>query len=45
MAVLLSLIRYDAADIEDIYCHLTNTARAAEDVNFDEKLFVQVRHR
>ena len=34
--------RYDYDDLDDIYKHLTNTARAAEDVHFDEKLFVKV---
>lgn len=34
--------RYDADDMEDIYGHLTNTARAAEDIHFDEAKFVRV---
>ena len=38
----IRIIRYDAMDLEDIYGHLTNTARAAEDVNFDEAKFVRV---
>ena len=29
-------------DLEDIHKHLTNTARSAEDINFDEKTFVKV---
>ena len=40
--MLIAAHKYDSEDMEDIYSHLTNTARAAEDVNFDEKLFVQV---
>lgn len=38
------MCRYDADDLEDIHCHLTNTARAAEDINFDEAKFVRVRY-
>lgn len=37
------LCRYNADDLDDIHCHLTNTARAAEDINFDETKFVRVR--
>lgn len=28
--------------MDDIYGHLTNTARAAEDIHFDEAKFVRV---
>eukprot|EP01035_Chromulina_nebulosa_P032703 gene32703-43710_t len=36
------ILMYDYDDLDDIYKHLTNTARAAEDVDFDEKLFVKL---
>ncbi len=34
--------RYELEDLSDIHKHLTNTARSAEDINFDEKTFVKV---
>ena len=34
--------RYQAHDFDDIYSHLTNTARAAETDGFDEERFVKV---
>ena len=34
--------RYERNDLDDIYCHLTNTARASEDVTFIEEKFVQL---
>ncbi|KAJ1402937.1 tubulin-tyrosine ligase family-domain-containing protein [Ochromonadaceae sp. CCMP2298] len=40
--MLLAAHRYVAHDVVDIYAHLTNTARAAEDVNFDERKFVRL---
>lgn len=40
--MLIAAHKYDPSDLEDIYGHLTNTARAAEDVNFDETKFVRV---
>jgi hypothetical protein len=30
------------SDITNIFKHLTNTARSAEDIDFDEKKFVKV---
>ncbi len=38
-----SFHRYELDDLSDIHKHLTNTARSAEDINFDEKTFVKVR--
>lgn len=35
--------RYDERNYTDIYAHLTNTARAAETVNFQEEKYVQVK--
>ena len=40
--VLLAAHPYEAADTADIYKHLTNTARSAEDINFSEEKFVKV---
>ena len=40
--VLIAAHRYDLHDIDDIYRHLSNTARSAEDVNFQEELFVKL---
>lgn len=40
--VLLAAHKYDVDDLDDIYKHLTNTARSAEDINFDEKKFVKL---
>lgn len=40
--LLLAARAYDEADLEDIYRHLTNTARAAETDNFDEEKYVRV---
>ena len=34
--------RYDKDDLDDMFCHLTNTARACEDASFDESKFVQL---
>jgi tubulin---tyrosine ligase len=42
MLILIAAHRYDLNDTDNIYGHLTNTARAAEDVHFDEKKFVKV---
>lgn len=36
------LSRYCAEDTLDILCHLTNTARAAEDIEFKEEKFVKL---
>lgn len=36
------MCRYDAVDTMDLFKHLTNTARAAEDEEFDERKFVKV---
>ena len=40
--VLLAAHKYDVEDLDDIYRHLTNTARSAEDINFDENKFVKL---
>ena len=40
--VLIAAHRYDLDDIDDIYRHLSNTARSAEDVNFEEERFVKL---
>ena len=40
--VLLAARGYDANDLDDIYRHLTNTARAAETDGFDEERFVKM---
>jgi tubulin--tyrosine ligase len=40
---LLAAHSYDSSDMSDIYKHLTNTARSAEDINFEEIKFVKVR--
>ena len=40
--ILIAAHRYDLHDIDDIYRHLSNTARSAEDVNFREELFVKL---
>ena len=42
MLILIAAHKYDLSDTDNIYGHLTNTARAAEDINFDEKKFVKV---
>ena len=34
--MLLAAHRYEDSDLDDLYKHLTNTARSAEDVNFKE---------
>jgi tubulin---tyrosine ligase len=39
--MLIAAHRYDDADIDDVYAHLTNTARSVEDINFDESKFVK----
>jgi tubulin---tyrosine ligase len=39
--MLLAAHKYEDGDTTDIYAHLTNTARAVEDINFSEKLFVK----
>eukprot|EP00596_Hydrurales_sp_CCMP1899_P010538 CAMPEP_0119046506 /NCGR_PEP_ID=MMETSP1177-20130426/47095_1 /TAXON_ID=2985 /ORGANISM="Ochromonas sp, Strain CCMP1899" /LENGTH=327 /DNA_ID=CAMNT_0007019755 /DNA_START=514 /DNA_END=1497 /DNA_ORIENTATION=- len=39
--VLIAAHKYDLKDTDNIYGHLTNTARAAEDINFKEELFVK----
>jgi len=38
--MLLAAHKYKLDDLDDIYRHLTNTARSAEDINFDENKFV-----
>jgi hypothetical protein len=40
--MLLAAHKYGTGTSDDIYSHLTNTARAVEDVNFSEKKFVKV---
>lgn len=40
--MLLAAHKYDLYDFDDVYKHLTNTARSAEDVNFKEEEFVKV---
>ena len=40
--MLIAAHGYDLTDLDDIYKHLTNTARSAEDTNFDELRFVKV---
>lgn len=40
--MLLAAHRYEPDDLDDIYKHLTNTARSSETINFDENLFVKV---
>jgi tubulin--tyrosine ligase len=42
MLVLIAAHNYDADDTDDIYRHLTNTARAVEDMRFDEAKFVKL---
>lgn len=42
MLILIAAHKYDLNDTDNIYGHLTNTARAAEDIHFDEKKFVKV---
>jgi tubulin--tyrosine ligase len=37
-----SVHRYSKDDMDDIYKHLTNTARSAEDINFEEAKFVKL---
>ena len=39
--ILIAAHKYDLNDTENIFSHLTNTARSAEDVHFDEKKFVK----
>tara|TARA_B110000090_G_C13076935_1_gene329471 strand:- start:15 stop:161 length:147 start_codon:yes stop_codon:yes gene_type:complete len=34
--------KYDENDMEDIYKHLTNTARSAEDITFTEEKYVKL---
>ena len=38
----VGVYRYDVTDLEDDYIHLTNTCRGAEDIDFDENIFVRV---
>lgn len=42
MLILIAAHEYDLADTENIYGHLTNTARAAESEHFDERKFVKI---
>lgn len=42
ICVYMFLRRYDIDDLQDPYAHLTNTARGAELINFDEGKFVKV---
>ena len=42
MLVLIAAHNYDADDTDDIYRHLTNTARAVEDMEFEESKFVKL---
>lgn len=39
--LLLAAHKYDINDTDNIFGHLTNTARSAEDINFDERKFVK----
>ena len=39
--ILIAAHKYDLNDTDNIFSHLTNTARSAEDVHFDEKKFVK----
>jgi tubulin--tyrosine ligase len=41
MLLLLAAHKYDINDLEDDYIHLTNTCRGAEDIEFDENIFVR----
>jgi len=41
--VLIAAHPYSAENIDDIYSHLTNTARSAETIDFEEEQFVQVQ--
>ena len=38
----MAFIRYDESDTGDLFCHLTNTARSAEDATFDEEKSILV---
>lgn len=40
--MLLAAHKYNKDDLDDIYCHLTNTARAAETQHFDEENYVKI---
>lgn len=40
MLLLLAAHAYSSDDLDDVYCHLTNTARAAELAGFDEEKLV-----
>lgn len=40
--MLIAACKYCLDDLDNIYAHLTNTARAAENLTFDEKKFVQL---
>ena len=40
--MLIGAHEYNVSDLDDIYGHLTNTARAVEDIHFDEEKFVQL---
>ena len=40
--MLLAAHKYDLYDFDDVYKHLTNTARSAEDIAFKEEDFVKV---
>jgi tubulin---tyrosine ligase len=41
MLLLLAAHKYDIQNLEDDYIHLTNTCRGAEDIEFDENIFVR----
>jgi len=40
--MLIAAHRFDVDDLNDVYGHLTNTARAVEDQSFDEEKYVQL---
>jgi hypothetical protein len=40
--LLIPICSYDASDLDDLFRHLTNTARSAEDDSFDEAMHVKV---
>ena len=39
--ILIAAHKYDLNDTDNIFSNLTNTARSAEDVHFDEKINVR----
>lgn len=41
MLLLLAAHKYDISNLDDDYIHLTNTCRGAEDIEFDENIFVR----